>query len=157
MEQLRKTYRIAVIIGVAMIGSLFIYSAIIEWMKTNYKPFQGFSGFPGLEMLRYLFLGIAVGEFALTKFVRNLILSGKGGRGEDSGAERPSPSAAFKLLTAAIINYALCETVAFFGLVLFFIGGSSFDFYFFMVLSLIFYAIYFPRYSHWEDWMRKTD
>ena len=158
MEKLKKTYQVALMMGLAMIGSLFVYAACVELIKTNFRPFKGFSPFPGQEILRYLFLGMTVAEFALIKFIRRFILQGKEATPGISRSQDPSFSSSrvSKLLSAAIITYALCETVAIYGLVLFFMGGSSFDFYFFMVLSLIFFAVYFPRYNQWQDWMGES-
>lgn len=62
-----------------------------------------------------------------------------------------------KLVTASIISLALSEAVAIYGLVIFLINGSSIDFYFFLTLSFIFIIIHFPRYSQWEDWIKKID
>jgi hypothetical protein len=64
------------------------------------------------------------------------------------------PSRISKPLSVTIVTYAISESNAIFGLVLFLIGGSSLDLYTFMVISLFFYAIYFPRYNQWEEWMQ---
>ncbi len=58
-----------------------------------------------------------------------------------------------KLFSATIITYALCESVAIFGLVLFLTGGETFDFYLFIALSLTFFAVHFPRYGQWEEYL----
>jgi len=57
-------------------------------------------------------------------------------------------------MTAAVITYAFCESIAVLGLVLYFLGGSSTDFYVFMVISLFFFSVYFPKYERWEEWMK---
>jgi hypothetical protein len=55
---------------------------------------------------------------------------------------------------ATVITYALCESIAIYGLILFLIGGSRFDFYTFLILSLIYFAAYFPRHHQWEEWVK---
>jgi F0F1-type ATP synthase membrane subunit c/vacuolar-type H+-ATPase subunit K len=144
MDELKKTYRVVVFIGMAMIMNLFIYAALVELLKANLKPFRGFSPTSDIEILKYLFFAIAVTEFFLIRFIRNRILSVKG----------TLSSRISKLLSVTIVTYAISESNAIFGLVLFLIGGSSLDFYTFMVISLFFYAIYFPRYNQWEEWMQ---
>ena len=89
MDELKKAYRLATIIGIAMIGSLFIYAVLVELIKMNYKSFWGFSPFPEMEILRYIFFGIAVVEFFLIRYVKNLVLSGRGGVEEPPNQKRP--------------------------------------------------------------------
>lgn len=54
-----------------------------------------------------------------------------------------------------IVTYALCEAPALFGLVLFFLGRNPSDFHIFQLISLFFFAAYFPRFSQWEEWYRR--
>lgn len=151
-DELKNGYRITVIMGIAMIASVFVYAVVIEILKREYEPFEGFAPFPEVEILRAALLAIAIVEFFLIRFIKKLILSIKL---LSSSYRKNSLSPEIqKLSTAAIITYALCDSVAIYGLVLFLIGGSSTDFYIFMGLSLIYFSIYFPRYSEWEDWMK---
>lgn len=154
MDELKKTYRVTLFIGVAMIISLLIYAALVEVLKANFKPFRGLSPTTEIEILRYLFFAIAIAEFFLIKFMRNRLLSKKR---PPSGASTPKGSfspGASKLMSVTILIYALCESVAILGLVLFLIAGSSRDFYIFLIIALFFYGIYFPRYRQWEEWVR---
>jgi len=139
-EELKRVYRLAMILGIAMISCLFIYAFIVEFIKVNVNINLPSSM---VDLLRYLFFGIAIGEFLLIKFLRSRMVSGA-----------PSPAKIQKLLSMTILTYALCESVAIYGLILFLVGGRRFDFYSFMILSLIFFAIYFPRYAQWEEWLR---
>jgi F0F1-type ATP synthase membrane subunit c/vacuolar-type H+-ATPase subunit K len=146
MDELKKTYRMAVFIGVAMILSVLIYAALVELLKANLKPFKGFSPTSNMEILKYLFFVVAIAEFFVIRFIRSQVPTVKG----------PLSSRTSKLLSVTIITYAICESNAIFGLILFLIGGSSFDFYIFMVISIFFYAVYFPRYSRWEEGMQNS-
>ena len=58
-----------------------------------------------------------------------------------------------RLVTAAIVTYALCEFVAVYGLVLFLSQGNTSDFYFFLALSFACFGIHFPKYRPWEVWI----
>lgn len=152
VDELKKGYRVAIIIGIAMIGSLFIYAAIVEFIKINYKSFKGFSPFPEVEILRYIFFGITIAEFFLIGFIKKFILS-REVTDENNPNQRAFSPRIQRLLTTAIVTYAICESIALYGFVLFLIGGSSFDFYIFMVISFIFYVGYFPRYLQWEEYL----
>ncbi len=55
------------------------------------------------------------------------------------------------LAQAAVITFALCEAVALLGLVLFLLAGNAMDFYIFMVISLGFFYLFFPKYDQWEQ------
>jgi F0F1-type ATP synthase membrane subunit c/vacuolar-type H+-ATPase subunit K len=140
-QELRRVYRLAVIIGVAMISSLLIYVFIVEFLKVR-VPIHAPSS--TVDLLRYLFFGMAIVDFFVIKFLRGQMVSGA-----------PSPAKIQKLLSMTILTYALCESVAIYGLILFLIGGRRFDFYSLVILSLIFFAIYFPRYAQWEEWLKE--
>ena len=141
MEDLRGVYRLATIIGIAMISSLFIYVFVVEFIKVNVNINLPSSM---ADLLRYLFFGVAIGEFLLIRFLRSHMISGPS-----------SPAKIQKLFSMTIITYALCESVAIYGLILFFVGGRRFDFYTFLIVSFIFFAVYFPRYGRWEEWLKK--
>jgi hypothetical protein len=153
MEKLGQYHRMATVIGYGMIGTLLIFAAVVETLKgMNYET-RGFLPSSALEALRYLLLGMTLVEFFAIRIVKNMILSG-GGR--VSGLPKQGDPLLWKvqkLFTSAIISFAFCESVAIYGLVLFVIGGSSFDFYLFIFLSLVFFALYFPKYSQWEEWI----
>jgi hypothetical protein len=140
MEELKRGYRMAKSIGIAMIGSLLIYAAMVEFFKKSMAfPVKDVSPWLNLEMVRYLFFGIALIQFYVIRWIRGKLLSKR--RGVQT------------LLTTTVITYALCEPVAILGIILFFLGGSSFDFYLFLFLALVYFYIYFPRYSQWERWV----
>jgi hypothetical protein len=57
-------------------------------------------------------------------------------------------------MTASVLSFAFCESVAVFGLALFLMSGEPSDFYLFLLISLIFFAVSFPQYGGWEEWTR---
>ena len=56
---------------------------------------------------------------------------------------------------AAIVTLALSESVAVSGLVLFLLDGISTDYYIFMLISLGFFYLFYPRYDEWEKVVRE--
>jgi hypothetical protein len=156
MEKLRQYHKMATVIGYGMMGSLLIFAAIVETLKATAFESLGFLSPSTFDLLRYLFFGLAFIEFFVIRIIKNLILSRGGRISTLSGQSDPLLSKVLKLYTAAIISFAFCESVALYGFVLFIIGGSSLDFYLFAFLSLIFFAVYFPKYSQWEEWFNSN-
>jgi len=124
-------------IGLAMIGSVFLYAGVVEALKRTLAPFAGFATLTPthVQTLKYVFVALAIGDFFLIKSMQKVL----GGR------------SAQQLMTAAIVIFALSEAVAIFGLVLFLLAGQAMDFYTFMFLSLFYFWFFFPKYRDWED------
>jgi hypothetical protein len=156
MEKLGRYHRMATVIGYGMIGTLLIFSAMVETLKAMNHGAEGFLPPPTLEVLRYLLLGITLIEFFMIRIVKKMILSSGGRVSTLSDQGDPLLSKVQKLFTAAIVTFAFCESAGIYGLVLFVIGGNSFDFYLFIFLSLVLFAVYFPKYSQWEEWVNST-
>ena len=172
MEKLKKAYRVSLIIGLAMVASVVIYALIVELMKRQ----GGLSGHPlpdeTANLLRYIFLGVAGMDLFLIILLRRLML---GRKIADSPPEAPPapapapfigvyrmrgfnyPAPISALLTSSIVTYALCEAVAIFGLTLFFVAHKATDFYMFLALSLVMFAVFFPRYRQWEDFIKQRE
>ncbi len=151
--ELRRAYRTTVIIGLAMMASLVVYAVLVEMIKKDYAPFGGFSPLPAdvFTTLRYALLAVVAGEFVFIPILNKAMLSAKAIR----SASATGPFG--QLASAAVVTFALCESVAVFGLVLFLIQGASSDFYLFLMISLIFFTIHFPKYSKWEEWKRERE
>jgi len=152
--ELKRGYRQATIIGMAMVFGVLIYALIVEIMRMN----PGFLGEPlylkDTDSIKYILLGLALIEFFLIRMIRGRVLSRK--QDQTTKLQRGSFSTKVtKLLITSIITYAFCESIAVYGLVLFFVTKRPFDFYLFMGISLIYFAAYFPRYAQWEEWVRE--
>ena len=134
--QLKLRYLKVNFVGLALIGSVFIYAVVVEVLKRVLAPFPGFAALnpTQAQMLKYLFIALAFADFFLIKFIQRIL----GARTVD------------QLAQAAIVTFALCEAVALFGLVLFLLAGNAMDFYTFMFLSLFYFWFFFPRYQDWE-------
>ncbi len=124
-------------IGLALIGSVFLYAGVVEVLKRAMAPFAGFAGLPVAQVLtlKYVFMALAIGDFFLIKFIQKIL-----------GAKSVQ-----QLRIAAIVTFALSEAVALLGLVLFLLAGNAMDFYTFMFLSLFYFWLFFPKYQDWED------
>jgi hypothetical protein len=132
-----KTRYLAVnFIGLAMIASVFVYAGVVEWIKWQWAPFAGFSQLDPRQatLLKYIFLALAAAQYGAIKLVQKIVPA----RSVDN------------LPQAAIITFALCESVAVLGLVLFLLTGNSLDFYIFMLISLSFFYLFYPKYDDWE-------
>ena len=134
---LKSRYLAVNFIGLAMIAAVFVYAGVVELIKWQLAPFAGFAQLdPGtLSLLKYVFLAIAATQFGIIKLVQKILPA----RSVDN------------LPQAAIVTFALCESVAVLGLVLFLLGGNSLDFYVFMLISLGFFYLFFPKYDQWEQ------
>jgi hypothetical protein len=132
-----KTRYLAVnFIGLAMIASVFVYAGVVEWIKWQWAPFAGFFQLAPSQaaLLKYIFLAFAAVQYGVIKLVQRIVPA----RSVDN------------LPQAAIITLALCESVAVLGLVLFLLGGQALDFYIFMLISLSFFYLFYPKYDDWE-------
>jgi len=154
MEKLGQYHRMATVIGYGMVGSLLVFAAAVETLKASNYEARGLLPASTLELVRYFLLGVTVIEFFAIRIVGRMVLSGGGRVSGLSNRSDPLLSKIQKLFSAAIVSLAFCESVGIYGLVLFLIAGSSFDFYLFIFLSLVFFAFYFPKYSKWEEWIR---
>ena len=141
------------LIGLWMIGSVFVYAIIVEFVKKIGHSIGSTSSASSAAILRYALFGFATVIFFLIRAINNHFLAGDiriTGRGT---ASRYSPDIQ-RLMTAAVITYAFCESIAVLGLILYFLGGSPTDFYVFMLISLFLFSVYFPKYRRWEEWMK---
>jgi F0F1-type ATP synthase membrane subunit c/vacuolar-type H+-ATPase subunit K len=140
LTTLKARYLAVNFIGLAMIASVFVYAGVVELIKWQMAPFTGFAQLDPqtVALIKYIFLALAAAQFGIIKAVQKFL---------------PAPSVE-KLSLTAIITFALCESVAILGLVLFLLAGNSMDFYIFMVISLGFFYLFFPKYEQWEERVR---
>jgi F0F1-type ATP synthase membrane subunit c/vacuolar-type H+-ATPase subunit K len=140
LTTLKARYLAANFIGLAMIAAVFVYAGVVELIKWQMAPFTGFSRLDPrtADLLKYIFLALAAAQYGIIKAVQKIL---------------PTRSAD-NLTQAAVITFALCEAVAVLGLALFLLAGNSMDFYIFMVISLGFFYLFFPKYEQWEERVR---
>jgi magnesium-transporting ATPase (P-type) len=149
MHGLKSGYRKAVYLWISMVFSLFVYALVVEIVRTNPIFLNRPSPLPETETWRYIFVFSAIGQFFLIGFIRNQTFSVAQARKQDNNGG-PLSYTVSKLLNASILTNVLCELVAIYGLVLFFLAKNLSDFYMFLVLSFIYFVFYFPGYAQWE-------
>lgn len=156
VPNLRASYKTTVIVGLAMMAGLIIYAVVVETIKKQYAPFAGFAPMPDdiAATFRFALIAITIAEFFIIRILNKMILSAKGPVLRGPGAGQVGPDVQ-RLMTAAVVTFALCESVAIYGLVLFLIQGNSDDFYLFLLVSLFYFTIFFPKYGSWEAWMKE--
>jgi hypothetical protein len=140
LTTLKARYLAANLIGLAMIAAVFVYAGMVELIKWQWAPFAGFARLDPrtVSLLKYAFLALAVAQFGIIKVVQKIM---------------PAKSVD-NLPQTAIITFALCESVAVLGLVLFLLAGNALDFYILMTISLGFFYLFFPKYDQWEQRVR---
>jgi amino acid transporter len=153
VEDLKGNYRKAVFIWLDMVFGIFICALVVEFMGRNSAHLKRLSFLQETDILRYMILlGFAIMTFFLIKYIHNQTLSTH--PPEKHVAPKPKT---VKLLVAEVASLSLCEAVAIYGLVLFCLTKNPADFYIFMVLSLIYFACFFPRYAQWEESIREVE
>jgi len=146
LRDLKKTYRTSLIIYGAFIVSLLIYLFLFEILKARIPDFQGVMGMIDLPWLRYAFYALGLVQIFLIKFIR------------DTSARRVTTIDARILINhlnkISVVSAALCEVPVVLGWVLFFLSGNVRDFYVLFAMSCVFFALFFPRYTNWEEWIK---
>ncbi len=155
-EELNEAYRIMKIVAIGIMGSLPSLLIIVELVKSQYAPFRGLDPRPELALVRYAIFGLCLAMFPFIRILRNRIASGQVPLAARSRATSPFGTLLRRMRAACTVSLALCETVAMFGFVLFLAAGNSTDFYALLALSLVYYAVYFPRYRQWEEFLEQS-
>ncbi len=144
LEPLKFAFRKSQIISFSLIGGIFIYYFIALWV--NHSAYSPKVSREFVELLRTLFLAMAIMIIFLIKFLKSIILA-SGNKSNMTTKKRIE-----KLMITNIVELALAEGVTIFGLVLFLLTKNLNDFYPFFVFSIILIIVHLPKYSHWENW-----
>jgi hypothetical protein len=144
-DKLDKAFQINKIIAAAMAGSVLVYLIIVEILKFQEITFNLLPN-PLVDKIRFVFVFLSFAAYFIIGFVSKKLLVRK--------AEDSHEALLGKLTFVNIISLALCELPALFGFVLFLCSGNPRDFYLLMILSLLLFYAYFPRYGFWSNWSR---
>lgn len=136
---LRDRHRVVTMIAVGMLTSVGVYWVVVE-LTARIQKFT--PAFPGEVRIGYFALAVGVIVAYTASIVRRSMLAG--GPGE-VGA---------RIQAASIMTFALAQAPAIFGLVAFLLTGLREVAYPLFVVTLAAYAVYFPRWSQWEEWAR---
>lgn len=144
---LQKEYRISAIIAGSMGAALLVYTAIVEFFKLQYNPFAGFSPQTALQVKEYFLFGVLLVLVGIRRARKSILKKEKTDNKE---------SLMNKLRIATIATFALGEVPALMGLIMFFMGGVTKEYYILLTCSIITMFIYFPRYRHWQAFVGRT-
>jgi F0F1-type ATP synthase membrane subunit c/vacuolar-type H+-ATPase subunit K len=151
MEELKNAYRRTTIIGLAMIMSLVTYILVVAFIQAMRDSSEGLVE---TSLLRNIFLFVSLAMVFLIQNIRSRLFripSVATERGEKTNPK----DLIRKLVSTSVVIFALAESIAVFGLVLFFLTASATDFYMFLGISLLSFVLFFPRYAQWEEWMKR--
>jgi len=136
---LQQQFKTTNYIGLAMMASVFIYAAIVLGIDKGYIPYKASLNITILPTIKYILLVISILHYLIIRFFQKF----------------SSKSAAY-LPAGAIITFALCEAVGIYGLVVFLLTRNPTDFFIFMVISLLYFYLFYPRYADWERLWNKN-
>jgi len=147
-DKLEKTYQTNKIISYALAASILVYAVIVEILR-----FKGTTLYPlspaVLEKLSFVFVFLSFALYFIINFVNQKLL-----------VKTPADTQKKllqKLTLANIVSLALCELPALFGLVLFLGSGNPRDFYLLLIISVLLFYFFFPKFSFWSTWSRIVD
>lgn len=153
-EILRQQFKITNYIGLAMIGSIFLYAFLVIAMDKGYLSFLDSGGTAlnaaTLAKIKYLFILISAAVFLLFKFRKNNILQFF----QKQYAKSPYPTV-LPLFAFTLLVFALCEVIGIYGLVLFILSRNTTDFFIFMTISLLYFYLFYPKYAEWEQFINQ--
>jgi len=140
-ETLRQQFKVTNYIGLAMIGSVFIYAAIVLAIDNGYIPMERSrtANSAIFTQLKYILLLISILFYFIIKLLQNRL--------PQSLKNLPRGGI---LPIVSLVTWALCEAVAIYGLVLFILTRNRNDFFLFMAISLFYFYIFYPKYADWE-------
>ena len=154
-ESLTKGYRLAIYICCALIASVFLCAAGVEFLVVKNAPFHGFRPLPtaGYDKVRLIFLGAVLVTLAPIPYLRKGVLAAA--RRAGTAPVFPTlPEPVARLVYASTLSFTLCQSIAAYGLILFLCNGVRADFYLFLGIALVTFALFFPRFERWKEWLQ---
>lgn len=146
-EDLKKAFFSAKIRSIVLLGSIILYAVVVELAKVYGSP----SMIPALgdkdllRIVKYFLIMWTIVDVIVVR-LRKYLLS----KLESRGRYTRQDFIKYMVVSQLIVD-SICCSVAVKGMVLFFLGGRSTDFYPFIVVSLILMMVHFPRYIEWEE------
>jgi hypothetical protein len=156
---LEKSYNRARIIAVALMASIFVYILLAEYILLEHLNVS----FPNLDLFRIVLYIISGVEIGIIIWFRHILLKktaplppGMTDRLKQhhqtvNGPEDEKEMTLIqRLITTTIITFALSESIAIYGLILFMLGKQRQDLYLLAGLALILMFIFFPKFEDWK-------
>lgn len=143
MEKIDTWCRTLNIIWGVMLLTLFIYLLVGIFVMGNIRVTMEESVIGTLRMALY---ALAFGILAITKVIRNLVLSGKGqGTSRVQTGLSVQYPAIGRYTAAMMVSLALSESIGLFGFVLFFLGKNLMDLYLLIAVAAASMLYYRPN------------
>jgi F0F1-type ATP synthase membrane subunit c/vacuolar-type H+-ATPase subunit K len=149
-DDLRQACRRAQVVGASLVLAVVIYAVVVETFARGSRPFRGLAPDAPVGIIRLLLVLSAIANLVVSRVLRGK-LTAAALRGAGPGAT----SAGQRMFVQSLLEMAMTEAIAIYGLVLFLVGGQPLDFYGFAAVALIVLASQFPRLSRWEDQARE--
>jgi F0F1-type ATP synthase membrane subunit c/vacuolar-type H+-ATPase subunit K len=143
----RRAFRVAVFVHATIVVTILIYALVLEVLKTVLKPMPRLAPGTNIQVLRYVFYGLAIVAVVLVRQVNHGVLRRR--------PREPLGEFLHRLSRSAVLSSILCEAPALLGLVLTFLTGVSRDFWYLMFVSLFLAFMYFPRRQIWAEILRE--
>lgn len=149
-DDLRQSCRRAQVVGASLVLAVVIYAVVVETFARGSRPFRGLAPDAPVGIMRLILALSAVANLIVGRVLRQKLT--------EAALRRGSPGASTvgqRMFVQSLLEMALTEAIAIYGLVLFLLGGQPLDFYGFAAVALVVLASQFPRLSRWEDQARE--
>lgn len=146
-RELEASLRTTRVVHAAFIASLFTYIVVAALIQRTAAPFHGFAPCAPTDLLRFIFYLLSILTFGILLLLRRTLLTP--GRIRARSPESLEP---LRTLTSYhVVLFALSETPAIYGLVLFLLGGEMGDFLGLVLLAFLYQLLACPRRELWEE------
>lgn len=146
IERINKGVMPLNVIWAAMLVSLFIYIVVGLYAKDFLRITMEMTVVDTLRNVLYL---VSFVTLIATRFIRKLILSGKGrnlsAEADQSSYQGGQSGVLARYASAMIVSLAMTESIGIYGLVLFFLGKNEMDLYLFILVSAAAMLVYRPK------------
>lgn len=143
-----RIYSAARAITIAAAVDIGIYAALVVGFQFGGRV-QGTMGAEDFEIFRMALIAVAIMEIGAILIVRKFLI------GDFRKTDMSGQKAFEGLLMLILVTCLICESIAVYGIVAFFISGITLNFYIFMGIGLIGIAIYFPKRDHLETLLQE--
>lgn len=146
-EELRRSFRPAVVVAVAVLASLAVYILLAVLLRAGRPLHRPLLRRDAAAVLRLVFYGLAILQVIIIRIMRGLFF-------------RPAPGVdaralGRRLMLVSLFTSVFSEVPALLGFVLFLLAGLNWDLYVLVFVSLVLMFMFFPRLGYWEEWVEE--
>jgi len=143
-EDLKKSYRPALVIALAILASLVVTLVVAELLKASRPGHKPLVTGRTAVTLRWICYGLSIVQVLVIRLMRGMLFQKAPGL--------DGPALGRRLMLASILSSAFGEVPALLGLILFLVAGFTWDLYALVFVSLVLLFMYFPRFRYWGEW-----